>query len=265
MHKKTIIIFILPLLCVIPAFAEIRSLNDIFPNLPPDIRSSAFSSTGYINSSNRKSGFAYIGAGQSGHTGIDPQIFNTILGKNPSHLIESLLVISGKPDAKLLDAYNALGNIRGLKGILYHSDTRNRDIPLFDDATRIVSDKKTTAIPDPNPATSVPAAETIYVRLKDTNFGNTYYRAEISLFQNGLLYRLSNFKNISFLFIPIIKEEKLNAQLYIEPIQEGILIYGFAGADVSDFIASMVDMGSSVSKRLAVIISWIADGIIRTK
>jgi hypothetical protein len=260
MHKKTIIILALTLLCVIPVFAEIRTLDDIFPNLPPDIRASAFTGTGYINSSSRKSGFSYIGAG-----GLDPQIVNTILGKNPSHLIESLLVIPGNPDANLLDAYNALGNIRGLKGILYHSDTRNRKIPLFEDATRIVSDKKTTAIPDPNPARNIPAAEIIYVRLKDTNFGNTYYRAEISLFQDGLVYRLSNFRNISFLFIPIIKEEKLNAQLYIEPIQEGILIYGFAGADVSDFIASMVDMGSSVGKRLAVIISWIADGIIKPK
>ena len=265
MHKKLIITLILPLLCAISVFAETRALNDIFPNLPPDIRSSAFTGTGYIKSSNRKSGFVYIGAGQSGYTGIDPQIVNTILGKNPSHLIESLLVIPGKPDTNLLNAYNALSNIRGLKGILYHSDTRKRNIPLFEDATRIVSDKKTTAIPDPNPARSIPAAETIYIRLKDTNFGNTYYRAEISLFQNGLLYRLSNFRNISFLFFPIIKEEKLNAQLYIEPIQEGILIYGFAGADVSDFISSMVDMGSSVSKRLAVIISWIADGIITGK
>jgi hypothetical protein len=111
----------------------------------------------------------------------------------------------------------------------------------------------------------VPEKETVYLRLKDVNFGNSYYRGEMALVQNGLRYSLSNFKNITYFLIPVIKEGKFIAQLYFEPIEEGLLIYSLAGADVSDFLASKIDMGSAISKRLSVMISWATDGIAKLK
>ena len=243
-------------------YGESRSFDDIFPNLPPEIRASAFSDSGYFSSSTLQN----IRAGNSAILGrssvLDQQIVNTILGTNPGHIVESLLVIPRKPGTtSLLDVYNALSDIRGLTGRLYHSSRRNRYIPLFEDATRLVSDRNNTAIPDPPPATSVPESETIFVRLRDANFGNSFYRAEMSLFGNGLLYRLSNYRNLTYLFIPVIREGNLTAQLYFEVIQEGILIYGLSGVEVADFFSSRVDIGSAISRRLEVIISWVAEGI----
>ena len=161
----------------------------------------------------------------------------------------------------LLTVYNALGKVRALKGRLYHSFTRNEYVPLFEDATRIESAPKNTPIADPAPASSIPPSETIYMRFKDVNFGNTYYRGDIALSQYGLRYSLSNNKNMTYFLVPVIKEGKFNAQLYFEPISEGILIYGLAGADVSDFVSSKIDMTSAISKRLAVIIGWVEEGI----
>jgi hypothetical protein len=163
----------------------------------------------------------------------------------------------------LLDVYNALGNIRGLKGRLYHSATRNEKIPLFEDVTRIEGPKKNNPVADPPPAARIPPSETIYMRLKDANFGNSFYRGDIALFQRGLRCSLTNNKNINYLFIPVIKEEKFIVQLYFEVISEGILIYSLAGADVSDFVSSRIDMSSAINKRLAVIISWAAEGIMK--
>jgi len=97
--------------------------------------------------------------------------------------------------------------------------------------------------------------------LKDANFGNSYYRGDIALFQRGLRYSLTNNKNISYFFITVIKEEKFTVQLYFEVISEGILIYSLAGADVSNFVSSRIDMSSAIGKRLAVIMSWAAEGI----
>jgi hypothetical protein len=99
------------------------------------------------------------------------------------------------------------------------------------------------------------------MRLKDVNFGNTYYRGDFALTQRGLYYSLTNYKNVTYLLVPAIKEEKFITQFYFEPIAEGILIYALAGADVSDFISSKIDMKSAISKRLAVIINWITNGI----
>jgi hypothetical protein len=85
----------------------------------------------------------------------------------------------------------------------------------------------------------------------------------MSLNRGGLSYSLSNFKSLTYLLIPVIREEKFTAQLYFEPIAEGILIYGLAGADVSDFVSSRINMASAIDKRLTVIISWVAEGIAR--
>jgi len=247
-------------LILFPVAAEAapRSFNQIFPGIPSAVREAAFSQEGFFQSTEKIQRSALVGYGQSA---IDPRIIETVFLKQPGFLVESILVIPGKTKAySLLDVYNALGKIRDLKGRRYHSFTRNEYIPLFEDVTRI-DPGKNNPIADPAPASKVPTSETVYMRLKDVNFGNTYYRGDMTLTAHGLRYSLSNNKNMTYFFMPVIREEKFNVQLYFEPITEGVLIYALAGADVSDFIASRVDMASAISKRLAVIISWVAEGI----
>jgi hypothetical protein len=242
-------------------FAQLRAFNDIFPDLSRDKRSEIFEGNDFVKIF-QKTNMADIKSGNISAVGIDPVIINTVLGVNPGYLVESISVIPGNPEEiTLLDVYNSLGNIRGLKGRLYSSFTKKQYVPLFEDATRIMSERKTTPIPDPSPAGLVPPAETVFIRLKDVNFGNSYYRGEIRLVQKGLCYTLTNFKSLTYFFVPVIKEEKFIAQLYFEPIAEGILIYALGGVDVSDFVASRLDMASAISKRLAVIIGWVAEEI----
>jgi hypothetical protein len=239
-----------------PLFCQPRQFDTIFPNLPLNTRNAVFSANGYIKSTEKAAGWDLISGSRSN---FNPEIAAAVINKSPVFLVESLLVIPA--DKTLLNVYNALGRIRDLKGKQYQSHTRGRSVPLFEDATRIESARNTNPIADPQPALSVPRSETIYIKLKDTNFGTSYYRCDMSLDQYGLLYRLTNNKNLTYLFIPVIREEKFTAQLYFEAIEEGILVYSVAGADVSDFVAGRVDMPSAISKRLEVIISWVADGL----
>jgi hypothetical protein len=97
--------------------------------------------------------------------------------------------------------------------------------------------------------------------LKDVNFGNTYYRADITPAGRGLLYSLTNYRTISYLLFTVMREENFSAYLYMEPVVEGMLIYSVAGTDVSDFISNQIDIPSAISKRLAVFIGWISDGL----
>ncbi|MDR0289785.1 MAG: hypothetical protein LBI06_02505 [Treponema sp.] len=236
-----------------------RSFDEIFPGLPLAVRAEAFSGEGYLRSSQRADPSILASSSRSA---IDPQIINAVLQKQPGYLVESILVIPGRPgEYSLLKVYNALGKIRGLRGRLYHSHTRDETVPLFEEVTRIESARRNNPIEDPPPAARIPNSETIYMRFKDINFGNTYYRGEMALARRGLRYSLSNFRNMTYFFVPVIKEEMFNVQLYFEPISEGILIYTLAGADVSDLIATRADMASAISKRLAVIIGWVAEGI----
>jgi hypothetical protein len=237
-----------------------RSFSEIFPKISPAVREAAFSSEGYTKSAGK---IPASDLAASGKSAIDPQIIEAVFSKKPGFLVESIMVIpdsSGK--YSLLDVYNALGRVRRLKGRLYHSHTRDEFVPLFEEVTRIESAKKNVPIADPAPAINIPPSETIFMRLKDANFGDSYYRGDMAPVHHGLRYSLSNYKNISYYFITVIKEEKFNAQFYFELINEGILLYSLAGADVSDFVSSRIDMESAISKRIAVIIGWVVDGII---
>jgi len=261
---KKIIILILLLSCAAVSFAQLRGFNDIFPNISAENRLVIFGSEGYVKSSQRANGFVIFGNEHG--IGLDSKITGNVLSTNPGYFVESISVIPGAPGSvTLLDIYNALGKIRDLKGRLYNSATRGQAIPLFEDATRVASEKQTNAIPDPAPAAVLPKSETVYVRLKDVNFGNTYYRAEMSLLESGISYTMTNSRNMTYLLVPVIKEGRFIAKLYIEPITEGILIYSVAGADISDFFASKIHVDSAISKRLAVITSWASDGITRKK
>ena len=252
--------------CATCAFSQLRTFNEIFPAIQASIRTSILTDSGYVNTSRKVTGFAIIGSQRS--TLIDSSIINNVLRSNPGYIVESISIIPGNRTVTLLDVYNALGNIRDLKGRLYNSATRNQEIPLFEDATRIAGEKQTNAIPDPPPSRTLPQTETVYLRLRDVNFGNTFYRGEMALIQSsgrvhGLSYTLTNFRSMNYLMVPVIREGKFIAQLYFEPIREGILIYSLAGADISDFFASRIHVDSAISKRLAVITAWAADGIRR--
>jgi hypothetical protein len=238
-----------------------RTFDEIFPDINKDIREAAFTSQSYVRSGQKSAGFVLIGSNRN--TALNPQILNFVLNKSPRFLLESIFVIPiTHGSVNLIDIYNALGNIQGINKLWQSSDPQRKDPPVFENVTRIVSEKRTTPIPDPPPSKIIPYTETMYIKLKDINFGNSYYRSQIIPIQNGLSYTLTNFKNISFLFIPVIREEKFIAQLYIEPINEGVLFYIIAGADISDFLTSRINIDSAINKRLSVFISWAVDGII---
>jgi hypothetical protein len=166
--------------------------------------------------------------------------------------------LDNKP-VELLAVYNAMGKVKNLSGRTYHSATRDKVIPLFENATRVESPRKTTPLPDPPDAASVPSADTMYIRLKDSNFGNSYYLGEIVTIGGGLLYTLTNFRNLTVGPISIIRENNFIAQFYIEPLSDGLLVYAAASAGVSDFIASRIHIPSAIQKRLDVIMGWFTD------
>ncbi|MDR1324569.1 MAG: hypothetical protein LBK00_00860 [Treponema sp.] len=243
---------------VFPAWGQSRSFAELC-QVDEEQRAKVFSSEGLFVFSDQASGLRLTPASRSGIPLSEP-----ILSAKPAFLAESLRVLPLDKSAGLIRVYNALSQVRGLEGRLYHSFTRDKYIPLFEQATRIESERKTTAIPDPPPSTTVPVSENVYMRLKDANFGNSYYEGSLVANAVGLRYTLTNFRNLTYLLIPVIKERRFIAQLYFEFIDEGLLVYSVAAADASDFIASMIDIPSAIEKRLVVIIDWVVDGIQQT-
>ncbi|MDL2228766.1 hypothetical protein LJC14_00785 [Treponema sp. OttesenSCG-928-L16] len=243
-------------LCSSSLSAQARSFDDLYPGLEKEKKEKAFSSGGIIETADTASSLRLAPP-------LESNISTLVLVRSPSFIVETLRIIpySGGSKVELLSVYNALSKVKDLKGRMYDSASRDREVPLFEEATRVDGPKRSTSLSDPPDASAVPAAETIYLKLKDVNFGNSYYRADIERTQDGLLYTLSNYKNLTYTFIPVIKEEKLIARIYIEPLEDGLLVYSIAGADVSDFIASRIHMPSAIQKRISVFIDWMLDGV----
>jgi hypothetical protein len=252
-------VFFLSLLCLAAcsAFGQRRSFDDLFPNLDPEKKTRALSG---ILTETRESDFS-LHLSPAGE--LDAKIAGFVLTDiRPACLVEFLTVIPYlDAPLELLDVYNAMGKIRGLKGRLYHSATRDETVPLFEDASRVQSPDKLTSIPDPERASVLPATDRIYIRLKDINFGNSYYRGDISFASGGLLYGLTNFRSLSYGIIPVIRRGNFKAQFYAEPIAEGVLVYSAATAEVSDFVSGVIDVSSAIRKRLEVILGWLIDNI----
>jgi hypothetical protein len=262
MYKKITAVFYLFFICsavrLFPQadpYRSLRSLADIFPDLDVKIEEKALSPGGYLVTHNNDlqtlKSPSVDHAARSGINNIKPAV-----------VVECLLVIpypSGP--LELVDIYNGLRRVRALGGRLYHSATRNADIPLFENVTRLESARRSAVKEDPPPQSSLPDSETIYIRLKDVNFGNSYYQADIKKGASGFIYTLFNNRDLTYFIIPAIKSGRFVAQFYFEPIDRGVMVYCVSGAEVSGLIASQVDMPSAIQKRLAVIIEWIVDGV----
>jgi hypothetical protein len=233
----------------------LRSIGEIFPALNTEMREQVFSPMGYIVSHQDKRRRVEAPS-------IDPYLQPRLDTLKPTVMVESLKVIPYPSGAmNLVDIYNGLRQIRDLSGRLYHSETRNADIPLFEEATRLESQRRTSVKEDPPPQRSMPDSETIYIRLKDANFGNSYYQVDVKKNGPGFIYDLFNNRDINYFIVPAIKSGRFIAQFYFEPIDEGVLVYSISGAEVSNFIASKIHIPSAIQKRLEVLLGWAVDGI----
>ncbi|MDR1256983.1 MAG: hypothetical protein LBJ86_04495 [Spirochaetaceae bacterium] len=235
--------------------AQGRTLESLFPGTDAAVLQAARQG-GYSHSIRTADGAAF-NVNPTGEIGAAFTVKQT----SPLYIIENLLVLKNDNPVTKLDIYNALRRISTLKGRQYFSSTRNRATVLFEDASVIAGEKNLKKQNDPPSAASMPRSETIFVTVDDANFGNCYYRAKINTDGAGIGYSLSNFRNISYLLIPVIKPDGLLIELYIEPLAEGVLIYGLTGVNVASFADRSADIPSSITKRLDVINEWIGDNI----
>jgi hypothetical protein len=243
-----------PLIYEVPVF-EIRSLDAIFPNFSRMQRMMAMSNEGLRRSFVKDEAPVLIP-----NPDLEIDILGSVMKKKPSHLIEALVVVPyNEKEFDLLDIYNALGRIENIKE--YPALMNGNDLYIFTESTRIESARNRKAIPDPLPAVTLPFSDTIYLRLKEINFGNLFIRADISISIYGITYSMTNFTDVRYFLIPIMKAERYTTIIYLEPVKEGILIYSMSGFYLPGFIADRVNLTPNINRRIAIFINWITDGL----
>jgi len=234
---------------------ENRSLYTIFPNFTERQRRSIRNNQ-VIRSSFTKGETPTLVPNPD----LEINLLGTILRKDPSHLIEALLVVPyNERELDLLDIYNALGRISNIKDCAVL--LRGNDYFIFTESTRIDNTRNRRAISDPAPATFLPFSETMYLRLKEINFGNLFIRGDISISTYGITYSMTNFTDIRYFLVPLMRAERYSTIIYLEPVKEGVLIYSMTGFYLPGFIADRVNLTPNINRRIDVFIKWITEGL----
>jgi len=252
------ILFILvSLLCTaLPVFSQNRSFSDLYPGMDEESQNRVFSEGGFNESRDDRLDVLLF----KPDSVSDLDLIKALRDRDPTFVVESIRLIPYENDVPDLAAiYYALGQVRRLAGLTYRSSSKG-EVPLFEEASRTDGPRSSKKIDDPGFPGPVPQSETMYLRLKDSNFGNSNYQADIQAGKSGLLYTLFNTRNLSYGFIPVIGDDKFVAVLYAEPLEEGLLVYAYTAAEVSGFVANRVNIPSAIRKRLEVIIEWLSNG-----
>jgi len=243
---------IIPVLC----FPQQRHFSELFPAITAEQQKAVFSSERYLYYGSRSENLTLVPK-----TGETLGISKSSLGKKPGFFVEALQIVPQK-NVPLVRIFNALEKIQNLKGKTYYSATSKKNLPLFTDAVRLEGPGKLNSfIPDPPPSGFMPVDKTIYVRVTDIRFGNCYFEISFKNNNQGILYKITNFRALTFGPITVVKEKAMTVLLYIEPIEEGLALYCLAGAEVSDFITKYVDIPTALNKRMEVFIKWLLEGI----
>jgi hypothetical protein len=191
-------------------------------------------------------------------SGID--LLGNVMAKKPSHIIEAMVLVPyNKRELDILDIYNALRRIQDIKDYSFHIN--GRDYNIFEETTRLENARSKKSIVDPPPVDTLPYAETMYLRFKDAYYGNLFIRGDVSMSLYGITYSLTNFTDVRYFLIPIIKAERLSVVIYLEPVKEGVLVYSASGLYLPGFIADRVNITPSINRRINALTSWITEGL----
>jgi hypothetical protein len=243
-----------PLVFEVPTF-ELRAFDTIFPNLSRIQRLLIRSNEVLRHSFMKDESPTLIPASD-----LEIDLLGSVMKKNPSHLIEALVVVPyGEKEFDLLDIFNALGRIENIKD--YPAVVNGNTLYIFTESTRIESARNRKAVPDPLPAVTLPFSQTMYLRLKEISFGNLFIRADISISMYGITYSMTNFTDVRYYLVPIMKAERFVTVIYLEPVKEGILIYSMTGFYLPGFISDKVNLTPNINRRIAIFINWITDGL----
>jgi len=248
-----------PLIFETIPFGGTRSFSDIYPNLSRSQRRLVMSSEG---------GLRYAFEAEEAPTLLpDPDakidLYSKVMARKPSHIVEALVLAPYEErELDFLDIYNALGQI----GEIQNQEVLNRsgrNINTFEETTRLNNARSRRPIPDPPPREALPYSETIYVRFVDKYIGDLYIRGTISIGLYGIMYDMTNFRDVTFSLFSIMKAERFSAIIYLEPVKEGILIYSMSGIYLPGFLVGRVNLTPNMNRHVSVLLKWVMQGLDR--
>jgi hypothetical protein len=191
------------------------------------------------------------------HKGVDPNITveSLRLYKKPSS--------GGWTASERTELFNGILSLSTLKGIEYFSKSRNRMRILYE--TSSVIDGPETKKPLADPVYGNPPAElNVFVRLKDSTFGDNVYKFTYYSSESSFIVSQENITAVSYGPVPLVDKNKFRSVVAVFDCGPYLLVYAASLARASMVPGMKQRAGESISNKAAAVLSWFyqkADGV----
>ena len=156
-----------------------------------------------------------------------------------------------------LEIYNLTRKVSAISEVEYLSARKKAVVPLFDNVYAISDLKKKRRIEDPV-VNVIPASDTVFLHMKETNLGNALYKVDYLWDGENLGFFMENLGALRFL-IKVVAKNNMQISMVFIPIEEGFLVYGYCGVKLSNanVVFNMMDPYTGFYRRLYAMVTWV--------
>lgn len=159
-----------------------------------------------------------------------------------------------------LSIYNTLLSIKTMKGIEYYSQSREKMRTLFTESYGISNLDDQEPLADPVVET-IPSFFNRFLLQTDKTFGENLYKSIYRYDKDVIWVNMTNKTKMKYMFIPMLKPEKMSINLFILQIEEGLLFYGITAAETISFFGLEKAKKESFYNRMKAMFIWFSDQI----
>ena len=157
-----------------------------------------------------------------------------------------------------ISIYNTLLSIETMKGIEYYSQSRKKMRTLFTESYEIISPDDLKPVADPVIKT-IPHILNRYLLQTDKTFGENIYETVYKFKGSAIWVNMVNTTKMKYKFIPMVKPGKMSVNLFILPMEDGLLFYGVSAAETTSFFGLERAKKESFYNRIKAMYNWFSD------
>lgn len=158
----------------------------------------------------------------------------------------------------LLSIYTTLLSTKTMKGIEYYSQSRKKMRTLFTESYGIVSLDNLKPVEDPV-LEAIPPILNRYLLQTDSTFGENLYETVYKFDGSVIWVNMINRSKMKYKIFPMVKPDKMNINLFILPMEDGLLFYGVIAAETGTFFGLEKSKKESFYNRIKAMYNWFSD------
>ncbi|MDA3941224.1 MAG: hypothetical protein PF693_18255 [Spirochaetia bacterium] len=157
-----------------------------------------------------------------------------------------------------ISIFNTLLSVKTMKGIEYYSKSREKMRTLYTESFAVKDLDSSEPVPDPI-YKIIPEEITRYLLQTDKTFGKNLYKAIYRYDGNTIWINIVNKTKMKYSFIPMVKIDNMNVNLFVTTIEDGLLFYGVSIVETSSFLGLAKSKKESFYNRIKAMFMWFSE------